>query len=63
MPTQKELRVGSIVECRNCVGIVVAVAGPAAHRRHDVVASADVYYFKEKYIDWEYIRDLEVLVS
>jgi len=69
MATQEEIKVGSIVsvsllDVRASAGIVVAYPGrprrPAAPRR---AARADVYWFKSKLTDWEYISYLEVLVK
>ena len=63
MATQKEIRVGSIVQFQTrhlddpeSCGIVLAY--PSLQHRQ----LADVYWFKEKYTDWEYISYLEVLV-
>jgi len=60
MATQKEIRVGSIVysgtTSTSRTGIVLHLARPRSPR------TADIYWFKYKRTDWEYIDYLEVLV-
>ena len=69
MAPQKEIRVGSIVQspdrqravgARSC-GIVLAYPSQPRTRELGRVV-ADVYWFKKKITDWEYISYLEVLV-
>ena len=63
MATQEKIRVGSIVQCSCGTGIVLAYPSPRARQLIAAGApSADVYWFKGKYTDWEYISYLEVLV-
>ena len=64
MATQGEIKVGSIVTshaamCSGATGLVLAYPSRAGPR---TPATADIYWFKGKYIDWEYIDYLKVLV-
>ena len=67
MATQEEIRVGSIVQFQTrrlgitACGIVLAYPS-LVQRGLQPGGQADVYWFKEKITDWEYISYLEVLV-
>ena len=64
MATQEEIKVGSIVTSHaamfsGATGLVLAYPSRAGRR---TPPAADIYWFKGKYIDWEYIDYLKVLV-
>jgi len=65
MPTQKELRVGSVVQLvaySEMIGIVTAIPAHNAMVLHSIKASADVYWFCWKANSWSKCSDLKVLV-
>ena len=70
MAAQKEIRVGSIAQvyaysgAPTTAGIVLAKLRPARAKLRPLRAppSVEIYWFKGKYITWEYIDCLEVLV-
>jgi len=65
MARQKEIRVGSIVysaaAARSWTGIVLAY--PSRLEDHAAMPAVDIYWFKYKLTDWEYIDYLDVLVK
>ena len=67
MATQEEIKVGSIVTSHaamfsGATGLVLAYPSRAAFVDGANPPAADIYWFKGKYIDWEYIDYLKVLV-